>query len=290
MQLLNAFSVDLEEWFQGLTSTNPLVDRWPYFESRVVPATGLLLNILRSHKVQATFFVLGYVADQYPSLIEQIAAEGHEIGVHGYFHRFLFNLTPDEYARELEQSINAVKRITNQLPAGHRAPYFSVNARTPWLFDVLQSQEIRYDSSFFPTRNMLYGFPNAPRFPHHPEGWSLVEFPVSTVRAAGINWPIAGGFYLRALPYGFIRWGITRLNQQGQPAIMYLHPWELDLEQNYNRVTLRERITHYHGRRHLAEKLHRLFTDFRFGSLGNLLEQEYVKPANGSTLAKNFLA
>jgi polysaccharide deacetylase family protein (PEP-CTERM system associated) len=274
MPPLNAFTVDLEEWFQGLTSTNPHVERWPSFESRVVPATQRLLDILCLYKIQATFFVLGYVADQYPALIEQIAAAGHELGVHGYFHRFVFRLTPAEFAEEVERSSRAVERITGEMPLGHRAPYFSVNATTPWVFEVLAAQGLCYDSSFFPVRTTLYGFPQAPRFPHHPSGSTLLEFPLSTVRCGGINWPIAGGFYLRALPYAFIRWAIKRLNGQGQPAIMYLHPWELDTGQTYKQVTWREQITHYHGRRQLEQKLHRLFSDFRFGPLRDLVKRQ----------------
>lgn len=273
---INAFTVDLEDWFQGLTSTNPRVEKWPAFESRVVSATALLLELLRTYRVQATFFVLGYVADQYPALVERIRADGHEIGVHGYFHRFVSRLTPDEFARELEQSRRAVERITGETPLGHRAPYFSVNANTAWVFDILQAQGLRYDSSFFPMRTILYGFAEAPRFPHRLAGFTLMEFPISTIRLGGLNWPIAGGFYLRALPYAFIRWGIARLNRQGQPAIMYLHPWELDLGQRYNRVTPRERITHYHGRRGLVEKLQRLFTDFRFCSLDTLIKSKFA--------------
>jgi polysaccharide deacetylase family protein (PEP-CTERM system associated) len=274
MQPTNAFSVDVEDWFQGLTSTNPRVEQWPRFESRVVPVTRRLLAILRTYHICATFFILGYVADQHPSLVEQIAADGHEIGVHGYSHRFIFRLTPDEFARELERSVRAVERITGEMPVGHRAPYFSINGNTAWVFDSLQASGFGYDSSVFPTpKVLLYGFPDAPRFPHRVEGHTLMEFPLSTLRWGGVNWPLAGGFYLRALPYAFIRWGIARLNRQGQPAIMYVHPWELDLDQDYQQVSLRERITHYHGRRRLEAKLHRLFTDFRFGPLRALLEQ-----------------
>jgi polysaccharide deacetylase family protein (PEP-CTERM system associated) len=283
IQAVNAFTVDLEDWFQGLTSTNPKVDQWPSFESRVVQATELLLKILRTHRVQATFFVLGYVADRHPELVEQIQGDGHEIGVHGYFHRFIYRMTRDEFARELERSIEAIVRITGEMPLGHRAPYFSVSDDTPWVFDVLQTHNIRYDSSIFPTRNMLYGIPNAPRFPHHLKGDTLMEFPLSTIRLGGINWPMAGGFYLRALPYALVRWGISRLNRQGHPAIMYMHPWELDCGQTYNQVTFRERITHYHGRQGLAKKLHRLFTEFRFSSLRSLLELQDTLKAQDTT-------
>lgn len=270
---LNAFTVDLEDWFQGLTSTNPLVEQWPTFESRVEAATRHLLAILRTHDVQATFFVLGYVADTHPSLIEEIAAADHEIAVHGYYHRFVSQLTADEFAKELDQTIEVIDRITGITPIGHRAPYFSLNANTMWAFEVLESRGFRYDSSVFPTRNMLYGFPDAPRFPYKVPGHKLIEFPATTMSFAGKRWPIAGGFYNRALPYVLVRQGIHQVNGQGEPAVIYIHPWELDTEQDYDQVTFRERITHYHGRRGLEKKLAQLLTDFRFGRLQDLFAE-----------------
>jgi polysaccharide deacetylase family protein (PEP-CTERM system associated) len=272
ISVANAFSVDLEDWFQGLTSTNPLVDEWPRFESRVVPATQKLLAILRRFDVQATFFVLGYVADQHPDLIRAIHAAGHEIGVHGYYHRFVYRLSPDEFEQEVARSIEAVEDIVGVQPIGHRAPYFSVNAGTPWAFERLETLGLRYDSSVFPTRNMLYGFPGAPRFPYRIPERKLMEMPASTVQVGGMILPMAGGFYTRALPYWVTQWAIRRLNRQGQPAILYVHPWELDLEQNYGRVTARERITHYYGRRSLEGKLHRLFSEFRFTTMRDVLD------------------
>ncbi|MCL5960369.1 MAG: DUF3473 domain-containing protein [Chloroflexi bacterium] len=269
----NAFTVDLEDWFQGLTSTNPMVQAWPSFESRVVSATTSLLDLLESCRVTATFFVLGYVAEQYPALVEQVYARGHEVAVHGYLHRFVNRLAPDEFDREVDRGIKAVYDITGVAPLGHRAPYFSINRDTLWALDVLREHGFRYDSSFFPTRNMLYGYPGAQPAPHRVgEGKGLIEFPVSTVRLAGHNLPFAGGFYMRAWPYQFIRWGIRRLQNKGSPAILYVHPWELDLAQPRFRVTPRERITHYHGRRTLRHKLERLFADFHFGPLSDLLD------------------
>jgi polysaccharide deacetylase family protein (PEP-CTERM system associated) len=266
----HAFTVDLEDWFQGLTSTNPLIGRWPDFESRVVPATRRLLDLLRRYKVRATFFVLGYVADTHPHLVAEVQNEGHEIAVHGYLHRFVNRMTESEFAAEIERSIHAVSRITLTRPRGHRAPYFSVNRNTPWFANVLLDYGLTYDSSIFPIRNMLYGFPGAPRFPFRLAN-GIVEFPASTVRVLGRNWPIAGGFYVRALPYWFIQRAIHTLQAQGQPAIMYVHPWELDLEQAYPKVTPRERITHYYGRATLAGKLERLFTEFEFAPLEDLM-------------------
>jgi polysaccharide deacetylase family protein (PEP-CTERM system associated) len=261
----------LEEWFQGLTSTNPQVARWPTLESRVVPATQHLLRLLRSGGVVATFFVLGAVADQHPALIEAIAAEGHEIGVHGYHHRFIHKLTPAAFDEELGRSIEAVMRITGAPPLGHRAPYFSVNATTPWAFERMAAHGLVYDSSVFPTRNMLYGFPGAPRLPYRMAEYGLWELPASTMRVAGRNWPMAGGFYVRALPYGVIRAALRRLQRAGEPAILYVHPWELDLGQRYSQVTARERVTHYWGRNGLAAKLEQMFDEFSFTTMRALV-------------------
>ncbi|HXF60004.1 MAG TPA: DUF3473 domain-containing protein [Caldilineaceae bacterium] len=269
----NAFTVDLEEWFQGLTSTNRRPALWSSLESRVEPATRQLLRLLRDHGVRATFFVLGHVADHHPALIEAIRGDGHELGVHGYSHRFVYKLTPAEFAGELARSIEALMRITGEAPLGHRAPYFSVNAQTPWAFDCLEGAGLRYDSSVFPTRNMLYGYPAAPRLPYRLPGRQLWELPASTVRWAGGTWPVAGGFYVRALPYALLRRAFCRLQAAGEPLILYVHPWELDLGQRYSRVTARERVTHYLGRRGLAAKLERLLSEFRFGTMGDLVAQ-----------------
>lgn len=269
-QPLNAFSVDLEDWYQGLTSTNKQTGRWPELESRVVEATGVLLSILREHNVRATFFTLGYIADYHPDLVEEVAGAGHEIAVHGYWHRFVSCMTRDEFAKELDMGIAALFKVTGERPLGHRAPYFSINARTPWAFDVLESRGIRYDSSIFPTRNMLYGYPDAPRFPYQIAGLNLVEFPATTALFAGRKWPVAGGFYTRALPYELISRGIRQVNQLNQPAILYIHPWELDTGQTYSQVTFRERITHYHGRSGLRAKLEKLFSEFRFAPIADL--------------------
>lgn len=274
MSILNAFTVDLEDWYHGLTSTNRQPHLWPELESRVVANTERLLDLLATYDVRATFFVLGKVAERYPDLVRRVAAAEHEIGVHGYAHEAICYLTPERFASQLDRTLELLATLTSKPIIGHRGPYFSINRHSLWALDVLHERGFRYDSSIFPTRNMLYGYPEAPRLPHRlGDGNSLTEFPLSTVRLGGINWPIAGGFYVRALPYTMVRLGIQRLNRQGHPAIMYAHPWELDLRQPRPRVTPREMITHYHGRCRLEDKLRRLLEGFQFGPLCELLEQ-----------------
>jgi len=273
MTIINGLSVDLEDWYQGLTSTNPLREAWPTFESRIVRNTELLLALLAEHNTRATFFTLGYVAERFPELISQIEAAGHEIGVHGYWHRMVDHLTPDAFAEEIDRSLACLTPLVRGPLIGHRAPYFSINHRSLWALDLLAERGFRYDSSFFPTRNTLYGYPKALRFPHCLDGnQGMVEFPLSTVRLFGVNLPIAGGIYLRAWPYWFIKWSINRLNREGQPAIMYLHPYELDAEQSVPVATPREWFVRYCNRRGSLGKLRRLLRDFRFAPLREILD------------------
>jgi polysaccharide deacetylase family protein (PEP-CTERM system associated) len=270
---VNAFTVDLEDWFQGLTSTNVQPDKWDRYESRIEANAERLLALLAEYGLQATFFVLGHVAQHHPDLIRSIDAAGHEIGVHGYWHHMVSRQNPASFAAELDRTLEVLAPLVSRPIIGHRAAYFSINGSSLWALDVLAEKGFRYDSSFFPTRNMLYGYPAAPRFPHRPvRGQGLTEFPVSTARWGGINWPIGGGFYVRALPYALVRQGIRQLHRQGQPAILYVHPWELDTGQRYRQVTPRERVTHYYGRRRLEKKIRRLFAEFEFTSLRHLVE------------------
>ena len=267
----NAFTVDLEDWFQGLTSTNPQVDRWPSFESRVVPATRKLLRHIARTTISMQHFLYSAMwRTRHPALIREVRDAGHEIASHGYYHRFVHKMTPDEFLQDLAAANEAIERAAGVYPAGYRAPYFSVNASTPWVFEYVAAAGLDYDASVFPTRNMLYGYPGAPRFPYLVEDAGVMEYPASTVAVGRVTLPVSGGFYVRTLPYAFVKRALRALNAAGQPAIMYVHPWELDLGQDYPHVTARERITHYHGRRGLEAKLRSLFSDFRFTTLGGL--------------------
>jgi polysaccharide deacetylase family protein (PEP-CTERM system associated) len=274
MSVSNAFTVDLEDWYHGLTSTNRQPDLWPDLDSRIVDNTEFLLDLLATYSLQATFFVLGKVAEQHPNLVRHVAAAGHEIGVHGYAHVDTRSLTPEQFVANLDRTLGALAPLVSQPIIGYRAPYFSINHSTLWAFDVLAERGFIYDSSVFPTHTILYGYPRSPRFPHRlVDRHGLIEFPLSTVRLLGVTWPVGGGFYVRTLPYSVVHWAIKRLNRQGQPAILYVHPWELDIDQPMHAATPRERITHYCGRCGLETKLRSLFRDFKFVPLHCLLDR-----------------
>jgi polysaccharide deacetylase family protein (PEP-CTERM system associated) len=239
-----------------------------------VSNTERLLDLFDEHAVRGTFFVLGWVAERYPSLVPSIAARGHELASHGYAHRLVYDQTPDSFRDDVRRSKAIIEEQSGHRVNGYRAPSFSVTEQSLWALDVLLEEGYRYDASIFPIRHDRYGIPDAPRWPHAMAraGGSLFEVPGSTVRVGGANLPVAGGGYFRILPYAWTRWGMRRLNQvEGQPAVFYLHPWEIDPEQPRLPASVLGRFRHYRNL-HLTEaRLHSLMRDFSFGPLQTVL-------------------
>jgi polysaccharide deacetylase family protein (PEP-CTERM system associated) len=159
----------------------------------------------------------------------------------------------------------------------YRAPSFSVTQRTLWAFDILAEEGFIFDSSVFPVRHDVYGIPAAARFPQWyrtSNGNAIFEFPPSTVRCWNNNWGVAGGGYLRFFPYAFTRWALQRINQQErQPAMVYLHPWEIDPEQPRISARWRSQLRHYTNLDTTAPKLERLFQEFRFTTFSEACQQ-----------------
>jgi len=211
----NILTFDVEDWFEGL---DPNPERWSQYETRVERLTEKILDILAQNKTRATFFFLGYIANRYPDLVKRVYHLGHEVGVHGYFHRFIYRQTRDEFKVEVLRTKELLEGITGNTVAGFRAPYFSITQSTLWALDILAELGFAYDSSIFPIYNHRYGIPNARREPHRikcANNLNLVEFPISTVRFLGSNCPFSGGIYFRLLGHGWISRGIKSLNRQG---------------------------------------------------------------------------
>jgi polysaccharide deacetylase family protein (PEP-CTERM system associated) len=273
--VVNAMSVDVEDYFQ-VSAFEHVVDRseWPTRESRVCRNTERLLDIFDEHGVTATFFVLGWVAEHFPALVRAIAARGHEIASHGYAHRLVYSQTPDAFRSDVGRAKKLLEDACGQAVAGYRAPSFSITRQSLWALDVLIEEGYRYDASIFPVRHDRYGIPDAPRQPYlvTRASGTLTEVPGSTVRVGSTNLPVAGGGYFRLLPYWWTRWGIARLNNdEGQPAVFYLHPWEIDPDQPRIRAGMVSRFRHYRNLHKTEARLRQLLRDFRFSSLQRVL-------------------
>lgn len=226
--ITNALTVDVEDWYHATFLGVP-ESAWPDCERRLAQSTRRLLDILDEARVRATFFVLGCVAGEMPDLVRSIAERGHEIGCHSYDHRQVFRQTQTEFAADVRRSLELIQGASGVRVLGFRAPAYSIGPEQHWAFKVLADQGLLYDSSIMPAHTPLYGNSDAPRFLHRVANGRLLEIPMATVALSRWRFPAAGGVYLRVLPLDAICWAIRRLNKvEGQPAVLYVHPWELD--------------------------------------------------------------
>jgi polysaccharide deacetylase family protein (PEP-CTERM system associated) len=268
----NVFSVDLEDWFcvQNLSHVFAR-EQWDSLESRVERNTLLMLDILSRHKVQGTFFVLGWVAERYPDLVREVERRGHEIATHGYSHKLITFMTPEEFRADLERSLEVLARCSSMGVAGFRAPSFSVTRKTWWAVDILKQCGLAYDSSIFPVGfHPDYGIGDAPLEIHELDN-GLTELPMSCVDLMGRRIPCSGGGYFRLLPYPVTRSLMKRCNDANRPVIFYLHPWEVDPGQPRVSLPAVKAFRHYNNLAKTEERLEQLLTDFHFTTVSRLL-------------------
>jgi polysaccharide deacetylase family protein (PEP-CTERM system associated) len=265
------FTVDVEEYFHvnAFESTISRADwgRWPQRLTETIP---VLLDRLAAHGARGTFFSLGWVAEKNPGVIRQIAAAGHEIGSHGYWHRRVPTLSRDDFREDVRNSKRILEDVAGTAVTGFRAPSFSIIPGYEWAFDVLIEEGYQYDSSVFPIRRAGYGNPDAPRVPYviRRPGGSLVEFPLATTSVLGYRLPAAGGGYLRQFPFSLIRRAFRVASDSGVGATFYIHPWEIDPGQPRVPVSLLTRLRHYRGLAKTLPRIERLLAEFPFTSLG----------------------
>jgi polysaccharide deacetylase family protein (PEP-CTERM system associated) len=246
---MNVCTVDVEDYFH-VEAFSKIVDRqrWDSYPCRVEPNTRRLLDLLDEQGVRATFFILGWVAERYPGLVREIVKRGHEPACHSYWHRLIYSLDPEEFARDTRQAKDVIEQAAGEPVFGYRAPSYSITARSLWALDVLAEAGFTYDSSIFPIRHDTYGMPDAPRAPFvmATRRGPIVEFPLTTFRLLKAqNLPVGGGGYLRILPFWYTRLGVRRARAQGLPLIVYVHPWEIDPDQPRLAGSTRSRLRHY---------------------------------------------
>lgn len=274
--MINALTFDIEEYFHAEAFAGVFrPEQWPTLESRVVDTTRRLLDLLEGASISATFFVLGWVAERHGGLVRAIQARGHEVACHGYSHHMITRLSRPQFAEDVRRAKAAIENSSGTAVIGYRAPTFSVVRETLWSLEVLAEAGFRYDSSIFPVLHDRYGIPDAPRFPHRRAagaGMEIVEFPLSTVAALGWRFPVAGGGYFRLLPYAFTRRAVRYLNEhERQPAIVYLHPWEIDPDQPRLPVGRLKHFRHSVNTHTTELKIRRLLHDFRFAPVRDVL-------------------
>jgi polysaccharide deacetylase family protein (PEP-CTERM system associated) len=279
--LPNALTIDVEDYYSVMARDRLGLAMAP--TEAVVRNTGRLLAFLADRRIKATFFVLGEVAETFPRLVRDIAAAGHEIGVHGYLHRPVFGLSREEFRQDVGRTRKLLEDIVGGGVVGHRAAAFSIVPETAWALEELADLGFRYDSSIFPFAGRLYGWAGFPRHIHRRNlagGRTIVEVPLSVVSVLGKAIPACGGGYMRHFPYAFTRWAMRRVARE-RPAVVYLHPYEMDLEcgpEEFERAlaAVPRGVRAFHRqqlrcRRTVEGKLRRLLEEFVFAPVREVI-------------------
>lgn len=273
-RITNALTIDVEDYFQ-VSAFAPHIARsaWDTTACRVERNIDLILGLLSEQGAHATFFTLGWLAQRYPKIVRDIAAQGHEVASHGHGHLRASEMSRTEFDADICGAKHLLEDTAGVAVHGYRAPSFSIGQRNLWAFDRIAAAGYRYSSSVYPVQHDHYGWPAAPRFPFRTDA-GVLEIPVTTTRLFGRNLPAGGGGYFRLAPYAMSRWAINRVNSvDRRPAIFYFHPWEVDPQQpRVNGIGLKTRFRHYVNLNRTEARLRRLLGDFRWERMDRVFD------------------
>ena len=278
-RIKNAMSIDVEDYFQ-VSAFAPHIRRedWDALPCRVERNVDVILGLLDEADAKATFFTLGWIAERYPQVVRRIVDNGHELASHGYGHQRASDLTPEAFRDDITRAKHILEDLGGVAIRGYRAPSFSINRNNWWAVEELENAGYVYSSSIYPVRHDHYGMPDAPRFPHRPNGEAgILELPPTTVPLMGRNWPAAGGGWFRLLPYSMSRWMLNRVNDRDHaPCMFYFHPWELDAGQpRQTGLSARTRFRHYVNLQRMPGRLRKLLNDFEWDRVDRVFLPEH---------------
>jgi polysaccharide deacetylase family protein (PEP-CTERM system associated) len=263
--LRHAMTVDVEDYFQVYAFFHCIPrSSWDGYARRVEDNVDRILTQFSKAGVSATFFTLGWIAERHPAMVRRIVSAGHELASHGYDHTRVDAMNAEQFRADLSRT-RAILEDAGGVPIrGYRAPTFSIGKTTPWAFDVIAETGHSYSSSVNPVKHDNYGMPDAPRVPYHPNQSRLWEFPMTTARVGGRNFPCSGGGYFRLLPYWLFRHGFASGTESEQRSgIFYFHPWEVDPDQpRVSGCGWKSRLRHYTNLDQMSGRLDRLMADF----------------------------
>jgi polysaccharide deacetylase family protein (PEP-CTERM system associated) len=274
---MNILTFDIEEWYVyqqypkgGKDFYLPIIDE--YLDN--------LLLLLKENDVKATFFCLGKVAEEYPEVIRKIVEDGHEIGCHSYEHKFVTEMTREDFYNDTLKAKQILECVSGQEIIAYRAPAFSFTEKNKWVFNVLAELGFEYDCSIFPSSRSFGGFPSFPS--NSPviidvDGYKIKELPINISSILGLSVPFSGGGYFRLVPYSLIRSELKKNDY----IMSYFHIRDFDAKQK--RVKSLRYFKSYYGIKSAFEKLSRYVNENNFVSLykaSDMIDWSNVKIIN----------
>jgi len=263
----NILTVDCEDWYHTRISQKYLSKNKDTFcEDRICSSVSQLLDLFSEENTSATFFVLGAIAEKFPDLIIKIEKAGHRIGAHGYSHTNVFSKSPKDFEIEIEKVTKLLNSLVSVPVESFRAPNWSINTSCLWAIDLLKKYGYRYDSSL---TKMI-------RPPETLSEKKIIEIPRSTEKFFKFNIPL-GGAFLKIFPFKLMFQLMKKMNQKGLPFMVYIHPWEIDVDTPVLRTSLFDRIAQYHGIAGNLTKIKTLLGNFKFTSIEDFFNQREAK-------------
>jgi polysaccharide deacetylase family protein (PEP-CTERM system associated) len=255
-------------------------------------------SCLTNDSPKATFFVLGWIAERYPQIVKEIHSRGHEVACHGYSHQLIFSQTQEEFREDVKRAKELLEDIIGEKVVGYRAPTYSITDKTFWALGILHELGFKYDSSIFPIKHDVYGWPGSPRFPYvisfndeksnlpgiskninfdktsyNENNNSIIEVPMATMQVFNKNVPAAGGGYFRLFPYFLTKHLLRGINtKEKKTFVFYLHPWEIDTDiPRIENARVFSRFRTYVNLDKTITRFKLLLSDFKFTSLSEML-------------------
>lgn len=253
--MVNAISVDLEDWYHICDFNNSVIQKdWKEYIIRLENNVSKILNLFEQYDIHATFFTVGMIAKNMHGLIKKISDSGHEIATHGFSHRRIFDMTPEEFEEDLLCSKSAIEKAAGKKILGYRAPEWSLKKTNIWALDILKKHEFCYDASAIPLSHLGGRYFKHYSYEIMTKYGNILEFPLSSFRCLWERIPFSGGLPMRITPYFYILDCARMNNRLGYPVIFYLHPWEFDTEHVKVDLPLNRRFMHYYNLESTAKK------------------------------------
>ena len=278
MDILNAFCVDLEEWWNICATETKYSNHttWEHAPKFVEKDTEVLLKLLDEFKVKGTFLTLGWIAEKYPTLIQRIANAGHEIGCHSYYHNLISEQSPEEFEKDLVDCLDLLRTLTGQPVISYRAPGFSMTRSGFWVYPILRKHGILIDVSIVPAKRNHGGVDGFSRniFSLSTPYGEITCWPVSVVNLFGKTVPFSGGGYLRLFPKILLKYGFYQNHKAFRPCMSYIHPREINNSQPRLELPLLRYFKYYYGLSKCEDKLRYILKRYRFSTVSHVIKKQ----------------
>jgi polysaccharide deacetylase family protein (PEP-CTERM system associated) len=263
---MNILTFDVEDWYNCDFISGDF--NWGKYDVRIYSGIERILEELDKRNQKATFFCLGWIAENHPEVIRQIHRQGHHIGCHSYQHELSFRFDRRGFRQDTAKSKKLIEDIISEEINAFRAPGFSITEHNTWALEVLAELGFVYDCSLFPAAHDYGGFISygkaEPAKLVLPNGGVLKEFPINIKKIFNRDIVFSGGGFFRLFPYLLIR----HWSKQASYLMTYFHTRDFDPDQPVIKtLPLMRKFKSYVGLKHAFAKFQHLLDEFEFVNL-----------------------